>query len=46
MELKKLEKLKVLLIEWQSEYPFTDEHKETIVKIIEWVKNLIIGHKK
>ncbi len=46
MEIKKLEKLKELLIEWQSEYPFTHEHKETIVKIISWVENLIKGYHK
>jgi len=38
--------MKELMIEWQSEYPFTHEHKETINKVIEWVKNLIKGYNK
>lgn len=38
--------MKVLMIEWQSEYPFTHEHKETINKLIEWVENLIKGYNK
>jgi len=46
MELEDLKKLYELLVEWEKQYPFTEEHEEIIAKVILWVSNLIKGDGK